>query len=151
MTSGRTTVFTLIFLALIASATAAAQEIFHWIDENGVPNFSQEQPAGEIPGLSKLYLADTTPADFDPEEDRFGIEEQAERMNALREEMDQRREANREREKVAVQQPVQQYRDPYRFYSRPLWYPPIQPRPPHRPKPPIAVPYETSTLRPPGR
>jgi len=149
MTTGRIlTVITLASLTLVAGASVFAQEIFHWIDEDGVPNFSQEAPAGEIQGLSKLYLKDTTPADFDPEEDRFGIEEQAERMQALRAEMDQRRTANRERQQRVIQQPVQQpYRDPYTFYSRPLWYPPLQPRPPHRPRPPIAVPYETSTLR----
>jgi hypothetical protein len=68
-------------------------------------------------------------------------------MQALRAEMEQRRIANRDRQQRIVQQPVQPYRDPYTFYSRPLWYPPLRPRPPHRPKPPIAVPYETSTLR----
>ena len=149
MTSGqKISVIILASLTLLASSRVSAQEIFHWIDEDGVANFSQEQPAGEVPGLSKLFLEDTTPVDFDPEEDRFGIEEQAERMVALRAEMDQRRIANRERQQRVIQQPVQQpYRDPYSFYSRPLWYPPLQPRPPHRPRPPIAVPYETSTLR----
>jgi len=147
MTTVRTlTVSTLASLTLIAGTSVSAQEIFHWIDADGVQNFSQEQPAGDVPGLSKLYLEDTTPVDFDPEEDRFGIEEQAERMQALRAEMDQRRIANRERQQYVVQQPVQQYQDPYRFYSRHLWYPPLRPRPPHRPKPPIAVPYETATL-----
>ena len=96
MTTGRTlTVITLASLTLIAGTSVSAQEIFHWIDADGVQNFSQEQPAGEVPGLGKLYLEDTTPVDFDPEEDRFGIEEQAERMQALRAEMDQRRIANR--------------------------------------------------------
>ena len=152
MTTGRTTtVITLALLALIASSAAAAQEIFHWVDENGVPNFSQEQPAGEIPGLSKVYLEDTTPPDYDPEEDLYGVEAQAERMNALREDMEKRREAGRQRQKTIVQQPVQQYRDPYRFYSLPRLYPPIYPKPPPKPEPPIAVPDETSTLRPPGR
>ena len=147
MTTGRTlTVITLASLTLFAGTSLCAQEIFHWIDADGVQNFSQEQPAGEVPGLSKLYLEDTTPVDFDPEEDRFGIEEQADRMKALREEMEQRRIANQERQRHVVQQPVQQYQDPYQFYSRGLWYPPLRPRPPHRPRPPIAVPYETATL-----
>ena len=152
MTTGRALIIiTLALLAMIASTTAAGQEIFHWIDENGVPNFSQEQPAGKIAGLGRMYLEDTTPPDYDPEQDIYGIEAQAERMSALREDMEKRREESRERQKYVAQQPVQQYRDPYRFYSRPLWYPPLYPKPPHKPRPPIAVPYETSTLKPLGR
>ena len=152
MTTGRTaTVITLALLAMTASTATDAYEIYHWIDENGVPNFSQNQPAGKTPGVSKLNLVDTTPPDYDPEEDRYGVQAQAERMNALREEMEQRREAGRERQRNAARQPVVRYREPDRYYSRPLWYPPVYPRPPYRPEPPIAVPYETSTLKPPGR
>jgi len=152
MTTNRTTtVITLVLLATMASATLYADEIYHWIDENGVQNFSQTQPAGNTTGVSKMNLADTTPADYDPEEDRYDVEAQAERMNALREDMEKRREAARERQRSAAQQPAVQYREPARYYSRPLLYPPIYPRPPHRPEPPIAVPYPTDTLRPPGR
>ena len=152
MNTGRTTtIITLVLLATIASTTLFADEIYHWIDENGVQNFSQTQPAGNTEGVSKMNLVDTTPADYDPEEDRYDIEAQAERMNALREDMEKRREAARESQRNAAQQPVVQYREPHRYYSRPLLYPPIYPRPPHKPKPPIAVPYPTDTLRPPGR
>lgn len=149
--SRTTTVIFLALLAMMASSTAAAYEIYHWLDENGVPNFSQEQPDGKIPGVSKLNLVDTTPPDYDPDEDRYGIEVQAERMKALREEMDQRRDVTRERERNAAQQQVVQYREPYRSYSHGIWFPPIYPRPPLKPVPPIEVPYPTSTLRPPGQ
>ncbi len=152
MNTGRTTtIITLVLLAMITSATLYAGEIYHWIDENGVQNFSQTQPAGNTQGVNKMNLVDTTPADYDPEEDRYDVEAQAERMNALREDMEKRREAARERQRNAAQQPVVQYREPDRYYSRPLLYPPIYPRPPLRPHPPIAVPYPTDTLRPPGR
>ena len=150
-TSRTTTVITLVLLATIAGTTLSANEIYHWVDENGVQNFSQTQPAGNTTGVSKMNLVDTTPADYDPEEDLYDVEAQAERMNALREDMEKRREAARERQRNAAQQPVIQYRQPDRYYSRPLLYPPIYPRPPHRPEPPIAVPYPTETLRPPGR
>jgi hypothetical protein len=150
-TSRTTTVITLVLLATIAATTLSANEIYHWVDENGVQNFSQTQPAGNTTGVSKMNLVDTTPADYDPEEDLYDVEAQAERMNALREDMEKRREAARERQRNAAQQPVVQYRQPDRYYSRPLLYPPIYPRPPHRPEPPIAVPYPTETLRPPGR
>jgi TolA-binding protein len=150
MTASRTTtVVTLALLAMIASTTTAAYEIYHWLDENGVPNFSQKQPDGKTPGVSKLSLVDTTPPDYNPDEDRYGVQQQAERMNALREEMEQRRDAVRERQRDAAQQQIVQYREPVRRYSHGIWYPPIYPRPPYKPRPPIAVPYPTSTLEPP--
>ena len=152
MTTCRTTtVITLVLLAMIAGTSLSANEIYHWIDENGVQNFSQTKPAGNTTGVSTMNLVDTTPADYDPEDDIYDVEAQAKRMNALREDMEKRREAARERQRNAAQQPVIQYRQPDRYYSRPLLYPPIYPRPPHRPEPPIAVPYPTETLRPPGR
>ena len=152
MAAGRTTtVIILALLAMLASTTAAAIEIYHWLDENGVPNFSQKQPDGNIPGVSILNLADSTPPDYDPEEDRYGVQVQAERLYALREEMEQRRNAVRERQKNAAQQQLVQYREPVRRYSHGFWYPPIYPRPPQKPQPPIAVPYRSSTLEPPGR
>jgi len=89
-----------------------------------------------------MNLVDTTPEDYDPDEDRYGVEAQAERMAALREKMEQERED--------AQQAVQ-YREPYRRYSNGVWLPPIYPRPPVKPEHPIEVPYPTATLRPPGR
>jgi hypothetical protein len=152
MTTGRTTtVLTLVLSAMIASTTAVAGEIYYWLDENGVPNYSQKLPDGEVPNVSKLKLADTTPADYDPDEDRYGVQAQAERMDALREEIKLQRKAAREREKNAARQQAVQYRQPVRSYSHGIWYPPVYPRPPHRPQPPLEVPYPTSTLKPPGR
>jgi len=72
-------------------------------------------------------------------------------MKVLREEMEQQRDAVRERERIAAQQQLVQYRVPYRSNSHGIWFPPNYPRPPLRPEPPIEVPYPTSTLRPPGR
>lgn len=152
MSTGRSkAVITLVLLAMIASTAALAGEIYHWVDENGVQNFSQKPPDGKIPGVSQLNLVDTTPEDYDPDEDRYGVEAQAERMAALREEMEQEREDARERERNAAQQQAVQYREPYRRYSNGVWLPPIYPRPPVKPELPIEVPYPTATLRPPGQ
>ena len=152
MATGRTTtIIILVLLAMIAGTTAHADGIYYWLDENGVPNFSQMRPDGKTLDVSELYLADTTPPDYDPDEDRYGVREQAERMNALREEMEQRREDAREREEYAARQQVVQYREPVRSYSHGIWFPPVYPRPPYKPQPPIEVPYPTATLRPPGR
>lgn len=139
---------TLFLLAIMASSLLSAQEIYHWQDENGVQHFSQIAPAGEIAGVSTLTLADSTPPDFDPDEDRYGVEAQAERMKALREEMEKRREARRK----AAPQPVVQYQQPVR-YAAPLWWhrPPVYPKPPLRPQPPVIEPYPTAVLRPPGQ
>jgi len=55
-------------------------------------NFSQKPPDGKTQGVSQMNLVDTTPEDYDPDEDRYGVEAQAERMAALREKMEQERE-----------------------------------------------------------
>ena len=151
MTTGRTiAVITMAFLAMMASSVAPAGEIYHWLDENGVPNFSQRQPDGDIDGVSRLNLPDTTPPDYDPNEDRYGIEAQAERMAALREEMAEQKKDARERRRNTAQQQAVQYREPYRRYARGIWFPPYNPRPPPKPQPPIEEPYPTATLAPPG-
>ena len=85
------------------------------MDENGVSHYSQNAPPGDVPGVSTMILEDTTPPDYDPEEDRYGVAAQAERMAALREEMAEKREAQRERQRNAPQQPVVQYQQPYQY------------------------------------
>jgi hypothetical protein len=134
----------------MAGTVEAADVIYHWIDGNGIPNFSQQPPDEKIQGVSTLYLADTIPPDYDPEDDRYGVQAQAERMSALRREMEQRREAARERERTTAVQPVQ-YREPYRGYSYGAWFPLVYSRPPHKPEPSIEAPYPTSSLKPPGQ
>jgi len=143
---------TISLLAIVAGAAASAQEIYHWVDENGVQHFSQTAPAGGINNVSTLTLADSTPPDFDPDEDRYGVEAQAERMKAMREEMEKRREERREAQRNAAQQPVVQYQQPAR-YAAPYWWhrPPVYPKPPLIPQPPVVEPYPTDVLRPPGR
>jgi hypothetical protein len=141
---------TLFLLAFLASSPVYATEIYRWVDENGVANFSSTAPHGAVDGLSTMELEDSTPPDYDPEEDRYGVQAQAERMAALREDMANKREDARERQnRTSRQQPVQ-YRDPYRYGYPLLGSPPYYPRPPVRPEPPISVPYETVTFRPPG-
>jgi hypothetical protein len=142
--------FTLFLVAFLASSPVVATEVYHWVDENGVSHYSQHAPTADVAGVSKMILEDTTPPDYDPEEDRYGVEVQAERMASLREEMKEKREAESERQRnAAAQQPVAQYRDPY-SYGRPLfWQPPYYPSPPLRPEPPIE-PAPTFPFRPPG-
>jgi len=143
--------FAMFLLVLLASSPAVVAEVFHWVDENGVSHYTQSAPPSDVEGVSQVILEDTRSSDYDPDEDRYGIKAQAERMASLREELKENREAQRERQRnAAAQQPVQ-YRDPYPYGRSMFWQPPYYPRPPVRPELPIAVPYETATLRPPGR
>jgi len=141
----------LTFIAWLGASTGFAYEVYHWVDENGVAHYSQDKPAASVPGVRVLQLDDTAPAGFDPDEDRYGIEQQADRMAELRASMDERREAARDRQQSTPPAPAVIYQDPYPYYSNRLWLPPVYPWPPVRPKPPVAVPYRTATLAPPGR
>ena len=111
----------LLLMVLLASTPVPATEIYRWVDENGVPNFSSTAPYGDVAGVSKMTLEDTTPPDYDPEEDRFGVAAQAERMASLREEMAEKREARRDRQSNTTQQQPVQYSDPYRYGNYGYW------------------------------
>ena len=139
----------LFLLTCLASMSVLAIEVYHWVDENGVSHYSQNAPGADVAGVSKMILEDTTPPDYDPEEDRYGVEAQAERMASLREEMAEKREAQRERERNAPQQPVVQYQQPYQYGYSPFWLPPYYPGFPVEPQPPVA-PAPTFPFRPPG-
>jgi len=140
----------LFLLTCLGSMPVLATEVYHWVDENGVSHYSQNAPGTDVAGVSKMTLEDTTPPDYDPEEDIYGVEAQAERMALLREEMAEKREAQRERERNAPQQPVVQYQQPsYGYGYSDFLYPPYYPRPPLRPVQPIE-PAPTFPFRPPG-
>lgn len=140
-----------VLLAFLAISPAVATEVYHWVDENGVAHFSQSAPAGTVQGVEMMTLEDTTPPDYDPEEDIYGVAAQAERMAALRKEMDEKREAAQERRRNApTPQPAVQYQEPYSYGTVPYWRQPVYPVHPIE-RPPVAVPYPIDTLRPPGR
>jgi hypothetical protein len=139
-------------IAALVASSAMAGEIYQWVDENGVVNFSQTLPGPKAGAVNVLVLEQPGPPSDASTEDIYDVEGQRERMQALRDEMEERREARRER---ARQQPQVIYREPA-GYAAP-WYwgwpgyarPPA--RPPSKPRPPAPEPYETSTLRPLGR
>jgi len=141
--------FILMVLTCGYCTAVAGTEVFHWVDENGVSHFTQSAPSANVAGVKMMTVEDTTPPDYDPEEDRYGVAQQQERMAALREEMKDKREAELKRQRdAAARQPVVRYED--RYNGSPFWNRPYYRPPPTRPQPPIAVPYETATLRPPG-
>jgi hypothetical protein len=144
----------LLFLAIFCAAPAFATEVYRWVDKNGVVNFSQNPPPEKVSGAKMITLEDDPPPGYDPEEDLYGVEAQAERMALLREQMAKKREMERERQlNSATQSPVP-YQQPdqygYPIYGQWPYYPgfrpPVKPRPPVRPEP-----YLKSILMPPGR
>ena len=140
----------LLLLAFCVSMPVLATEVYHWVDENGVSHYSQNAPPGDVPGVSTMILEDTTPPDYDPEEDRYGVAAQAERMASMREDMKEKRDAESERRRnAAAQQPIIQYQQPYQYGYSSFWRPPYHPSPPLRPVPPIE-PVPSVPFRPPG-
>ena len=151
-------VFSLVLAALLGSS-AGATEIYRWTDENGVVHFSQTAPKAPEADVDRMALSDNRPSDFDPEADIYNVKEQQERMQSLREEMEQKREERLEQQRWQARQAAEaearrrEYE--YRNRSYPAYYiPPIRPvqplppieRPPPGPGDPIRPP---SMIKPP--
>lgn len=138
---------------MFCGPAAWAQEVYRWVDGNGVVNYSDTAPRAVLEHIDTLRLEDTAPTDYDPSEDRYHVAAQAQRMQALREAMEKQREQRRESLRSTPAQTPQQYPQGAR-HGYPYGYP-VYPRPPSRPpvgpRPPVPELYETSTLRPPGR
>lgn len=144
-----------LMIGALACGATAAQDIYRWVDEDGVVHFSDTAPQSASGGVSTVIVEDTRPNDYDPEADIYNVAEQAERMQALREKMEQEREERRERQRNAV--PVQQPAPPVRtagYGFPPWWWDRPDPGWPPEPELPVLPEPErppTSTLRPPGQ
>lgn len=141
---------------LMLASPLAAQEIYRWVDENGVVNFSDTSPTGRIEGVSTVDLEEPAPPHQDPEQDLYNIAATAERTQALRDAMAADREARRERQRESATQQAPSYPQASSYALPPWWWdrpgygrPPQ--RPPMRPEPPVPEPYPTATLKPPGQ
>jgi len=150
------TILLLLLPAMLCSGAVSAKEIYKWVDENGVVNFSEKAPASKAAGVRSFILEDTTPGEQGADDDPFNVEATAARMQAYRDSLEQRREAQRkerlERERIAAQRPVIQYQQ-VGYRNRWPWYaqPPLRPVPPVEPAPPVVEPYPSVPFRPPGR
>lgn len=133
MTSRHQAMILLVFLCGLLASVVHATEVYRWVDENGVVHFSQTAPNEPGEEVDKLALQDTRTSDYDPDQDIYGVAAQAERMKALREDLDAKRQASLERQREAAKQPVVQYRQPER-YGYPIFWD-ARPRPPLRPVP----------------
>ena len=131
-----------LFVAFSLALSAHATEVYRWVDEAGVVHFSQVAPANADTDTEKLTIEDDRPSDYDPDSDIYGVAEQAERMQALREEMQEKRAAAIERSRQTGPEIAPREPDVAVFpaYRRPWLRPPW-------PQPPIARPPGS---RPPG-
>lgn len=134
----------LIPILLLSGGLAHAGDIYHWVDEDGVPHYSQTPPADASVPVESRRIAASTPDDYDPDEYEYSVMNQAERIHAewaalaadkaaeQAAEREARREARRqERERQAYES---YERDRYGWrYGRDFWYPSVHPRPPLRP------------------
>lgn len=127
-------------LAILACAPGNASEIYRWVDENGVVNFSQTAPPSKDVAVDKVAVEDGRPSDWDPDADIYGVEEQAARMQALREDREKKRQELLERQKHQQSLTAPQYRVPEPYSYPGFWGPGIRPIPPIYPRPPIARP-----------
>jgi len=129
---------------LIASgmlSTVSAEEFFYWVDENGVANFSQWAPAEPVDNVVREQLPASQEPAFNPDEDLYAVEATQQSIQALRDEMQKRREDARERQNsnqpTIIYQPVEASPAPY-------WYPGYMPRPPR----PVPSPGENQRPQP---
>jgi hypothetical protein len=156
---------------LLPTVEVLAGPIYHWVDEDGVHHYTETAPPSRSTDVELVTVEDTRSPDYDPEQDLYNVAGQAERMQARRDELAQKREAARERqERLAQQQPTVVYRDAGLPYSSTWWggnpgypvrpgKPPVKPgRPPWKPgkpelpiEPPEPVNPPSYPFRPLGR
>lgn len=142
-------------LTLLAAPTLEALDVYRWVDDAGVVHFSQWRPAADTAEVRMLTLEDTdTTSQID--EDLYAVEEQAEIMRELWQEIERKRADRREEEERAAPPPAVVYypeffghafaplrhgRFPNRFHPRGR----ARPAPEPEPEPMRSVPF-----RPPG-
>ena len=125
-------VIAVVFVLLLGNGIPSfADEIFHWVDEDGVLHFSDWAPKNNGVEVSKLIVGNSNPPGYDPNEDQNSILGQAERMNErwaeLKERQEERRKQRLELEEQQRRRYVPEYDYPY-YNGSYLYY-----RPGHRP------------------
>ena len=140
-------VFALVLGGLAPGNAATADEIFRWVDDEGIVHFSQWAPPEDSDNVASLIVHSTNPPDYDPANDPYSISNQAERTNAAWQALAARREDRREK-RLDVEQRERQDGERYEYQAYPYYSPPIFHRPihlpgrtpGHRPRPPHVRP-----------
>jgi hypothetical protein len=142
-------------LAFLATGRlATADEVFRWVDAEGVVHFSQWEPEG-VENVSTLLINSSNPSGYDPEDDPYSIGQQAARTSETWKQLEARRDERRKKRLEAEDRAREQEREeqrhydyqpypyPYSYYYRPPYYRPVlPPQPPHvvppiYPQPPV--------------
>ena len=142
-------------LASTWSISAAAQQIYHWVDADGVSHYSQSPPPTESDSVETMQVDGSQPPSYDPNEDRYDVAGQQAAMQAMRDEMAENRKSKQKQpsspENTVIYYPREEDNNQV-LYPPGYWddrpdRPGNRPRPP-RPEPPIAKPNPPATLRP---
>ena len=133
---------------LLVFGAAQATEVYRWTDADGVVHFSQTPPP-QGADASRLTLRDPEPPAPGAETDIYDVAGQQERMQALRDERERKRQERLERQRQAERQAETHFRDAEE-YRYPGWY--LRPNRPVQPLPPVQRPPAGpgDPIRPPG-
>lgn len=131
-----------------------AEEIFHWVDANGVHHYSQSPPPEKADGVKTLQVDGSQPASYDPTEDRYNVAAQEIAMQERRDKLEESRKSQQQAQQTSTSNTVVYYPQPdagnailYPPGYRPIapgW--PNRPRPPHHPDRPGGKPDKPGTL-----
>ncbi len=111
----------LVFLcALLANGSASAVEVFKWVDEEGIPHFSDQMPAGQDTKVSRIVLAANNPANYDPLEDQYSIRNQAARTSEAYKKVEEKREERAADRAQAAERAAQYEQQFIRYYDEPI-------------------------------
>ena len=137
----------LVISAFVAGSKVGASDIYHWVDENGVPHYSQYQPGGDTPDVSRQKLENRAPPGNGEAEDVYNVEAHEKHMAEWREDRDKERADTRARNRQAAQQNSTRNSESYSTQSGSYLYPPVYGKRPVRPRPPVVRPRPSPGLR----
>lgn len=143
---------------ILLPLSLSAGPIYHWVDDDGVHHYTESPPPEKSDEVSTVAVDDTLPQDYEPDQDIYNVAQTTERTQAIREDMEEKREKSREDRSRQASQPVvvvQQQASPYAsnwwggspgYPNRPPVKPELPIAPPEPVEPPYSVPFD-----PPGR
>ena len=79
-------------IAAAFSAPAAAQDVYRWVDENGVVHFSDKPPVAASTEVHTVAIQSAPPSRTDAEPDVYNLEATAARTQAHRDRLAQQRD-----------------------------------------------------------
>lgn len=135
------------WLAISWPLCLSANEIYHWVDDQGVNHYSQSPPPSASSEVQTLNVDGSQPASFDPNEDRYHVAAQAEATQAVRDKLAENRKNKQVAQQNAPETTVIYYPQEERYND--MLYPPgYRPRPPfpRPPRPPHSRPDRPTNL-----